>query len=1020
MKKVLLSLLVLLGCFCTVSAQNRTVTGKVTDEKGMPIEGASIVTNVKTIGTKTNAEGVYSLVVTPQVKSLTASYVNYEGQTSKATNLASINFSLQQSDKRLGEVVVTGYTTRRKGETVGASSKVLSSVIAQVPNGSFDQTLQGRAPGLYIASGSGQPGATARVNIRGVGSISGGSNPLYIIDGIQIEAAVFNTLNPNDFESVDVLKDAATAGQYGSRGGNGVIVITTKKGKAGKTKIQYRGQMGFSEPPALRNVQMMNTAERLKYEEDFLGPFGVIGATTTTGYPGWDYSPKNPAYQASTPAQKLVFDRLLDSVKQINTNWADIFFKRSQFRQHELNASGGSDKLTFFTSLANYNQKGVLDRSSLDRYTYRGNLTFKTDKLTASLISSAGYSVTNGIESEAGVALANPIAAAFLELPYRKLNRADGKINTAAGQTGANAYDRIYTTTSRSEQFKGNLGINLQLEIWKGIYVKTNNGVDYRNIAGSRIIDPNSFLGGQIAQGFQGSYNESTDEAVSFTNTTGVGYNRKFAEKHKIAVQVLSESVRMKRRSFNATGFGLNRTSFNSPIFITQGTSTNNSIPLIGGQKFISGISSLFSLLDYTFDNRFTLSLVARKDVFSRVPVNNETKTGSIGLAWNATQENFFKKQTFLQDLKFRASFGSTANINALLLPTGGAAGENGFNGDFPFLSAFGPASYAGTPSLVPTNPGNPDAKIERQRILNVGVDFAIWKNRVRVIVDAYKKESVDQFVSQPISRTTGFNSLSTNAGKLENRGVDFDVKIDAIKKANLLVTFGLNGGFLRNRVTDLGGLPDIPGGTGVARVGYPLGSHFIVGYIGVNPQTGAPIYQDINGNPTTEYSATNNRAEFGTFLPKFTGGASLDIVWKGFDISALLSTAQGVKRFNNESFFYETTTANFQFNKRVDLLNSWTKPGDQANFQRVNTVRQFSSRDVQDASFIRFRNLQVGYTFNFKERAKVRGFRIWGQGQNLYTWTKWQGFDPEESNNIATYEFPNPKTYTIGLDINF
>jgi hypothetical protein len=305
--------------------------------------------------------------------------------------------------------------------------------------------------------------------------------------------------------------------------------------------------------------------------------------------------------------------------------------------------------------------------------------------------------------------------------------------------------------------------------------------------------------------------------------------------------------------------------------------------------------------------------------------------------------------------------------------------------------------------------------------LTNIGVDLTFWDRRARFTADYFIKDSRNLFVSQPLSRTTGFSSLPTNAAQVRNSGLDFSLSFDVIRKKDLLVTFGINGGFLKNRVMSLGSLSEIPQGTGIIRVGYPLGTHFTVGWMGVDPQSGNPVYQDINGFPTNVYSAANNRAEFGTFIPAFTGGATMDITWKNFNISALLSTAQNVQRFNNEAFFYETTNSNIGFNKRVDLLNSWRKPGDITNYQRIGTARQFSSRDVQDASFIRFRNLQVGYNFVIKnEKLGIRGIRFWAQGQNLFTWTKWQGFDPEESNNIATYEFPNPRTYTMGLDINF
>jgi hypothetical protein len=328
--------------------------------------------------------------------------------------------------------------------------------------------------------------------------------------------------------------------------------------------------------------------------------------------------------------------------------------------------------------------------------------------------------------------------------------------------------------------------------------------------------------------------------------------------------------------------------------------------------------------------------------------------------------------------------------------------------------------SYAGVSGIVPSSPGNPDYKIESQNITNIGFDIALWKRRIRITADAYKKESSNLFVNQGVSRTSGFTNLNVNAGEMENKGLDFSIAADVISKNELLVTIGANGGFLKNEIKSLGQVNEIPQGTGIIRVGVPFGTHYTVGYLGVNPQSGLAVYQDINGNPTTDYSAANNRAEFGTYLPKFTGGANLDVSWKGFDLGVLLSTAQGVYRFNNESFFYESTNGNVQFNKRTDLLNSWRNPGDKTEYQKVNTARQFSSKDIEDASFVRLRNVQAGYTFNTKAGKPIRSFRVWGQAQNLYTWTKWTGFDPEESNNIANYEFPNPRTYTIGVDINF
>ena len=1007
MRKLLLSVIGVLCVVLSVSAQ-RTITGVVTGDNGIPLPNISVLVKGTTVGASTSENGSYNVKVPANGTTLVFSGTDLQSKEISIGNQTSINVSMTSTTRNLEEVVITGYTVRQKSEFTGASSKVGSKSIEQVPLASFEQILQGRAPGLYIASGSGQPGTAARVNIRGVGSISGGNDPLYILDGIPIESGVFRSLNPNDFESVDVLKDAASAGLYGSRGANGVIVITSKKGKSGKVLMQYRGQTGFSEPPSQRNLTMMNTAQRLEYEEKFLGPAGVISANGNSGYPGWDYSPNNPNYIASTAAQRLVFDGLLDSVRQINTNWADILFRRSTFQQHELNASGGTQELNFYSSLSVYKQEGILDRSNLDRYTFRTNVDYKANRVTVSMRTYAGYSINSGIESEAGVALANPVAAAYLELPYRKLFRADGKVDVGAGKTGPNAYDRTRTTTNNSGQFKGNLGITFKYDIWKGIAFKTTNGVDYRNNNQSRFIDPNSFVGGLVGQGAQGSYQESFVEVLQLLNTTGLVYNSQFSDKHKVNVIAMSESIRNKFRTFNATGYGINRLLPNTPAAITSGSNTNNFIPAIGGSKGIDGLSSLFTAADYSYDKRYTLSASLRKDAASQVPVKNRSIVlYSVGATWNFISEKFMENQKIIQDGRLRASYGESANIN-------------GFNSQFGFISTYGAGSYAGVPAIVPTSPGNTDYKIESQVMTNIGTDLSFLNRKLRVTADIYKKESNNLFVSQGLSRTTGFTSLPVNAGKMENKGLDFSVDADVLRKRNLNVTLGVNGGFLKNKITSLGSVSEIPSGTSIIRVGVPLGTHFQVGYLGVNPQTGLPVYSDINGNPTTAYSAANNRADFGTFLPSFTGGASADIKFYGVDISVLFSTAQGVQRFNNESFFYQSTTSNIQFNKDARLLTSWSKPGDETNFQKINAPRQFSSRDIQDASFVRFRNLQLGYTFSNMPAKTIRSFRVWGQGQNLYTWTKWAGFDPEESNNIATYEFPNPRTFTVGLDINF
>jgi TonB-linked SusC/RagA family outer membrane protein len=989
----------------------RTVTGTVTNEKGDPIPNVSVTVKGTTAGTITKENGTYSINVPANGKVLVFSGVDMTTQEKTIGNSVLINTSMQQEDKSLSEVVVTGYSAKRRTDFTGASTKVNAKQLEQIPLASFEQMVQGRAPGVYVASGSGQPGSSARVNIRGVGSINANNAPLYVLDGVPIEEGVFRTLNSNDFESIDILKDAAGAGLYGSRGANGVFVITSKKGKTGKTQFQYRGMTGVSQAPKQLNLEMMNTAQRLEYEEKLLGPSGILPTTGgLTGYPGWDYSPNNPRYQTLTQTQRDAERVLLDSVKQINTNWADLFFRNAKFQQHEVNASGGGQGFNFFTSLSYYKQEGVIIRSNLERYTFRANLDFKRDRLSVSIRSFAGYSQLSNIESEAGVALANPIAAAYLELPYRRPFLNNGKNAVGTGNTGANAYDRLFTTTALTNQFKGSLAVTAQFDIWNGIAFRTTNGIDWRNNNTSRFIDPTSWAGGLVAQGAQGSYNEGNSENLQLISTTGFTYNKTFAQKHVVSASAMMEAIRNRTRNFNATGFGINPRLPNTPAAISAGSTTNNFIPLIGGGRTFNGLFSTFFIADYTYDKRYTVFGTVRRDVPSQVPEANRANIFySLGASWNIILEKFMANQNVFQDARLRVSFGQTANVN-------------GFTSNFGYISTYGPlgSGYAGATAIVPTSPGNTDYKLESQEITNFGLELSAWKRRARFTLEYYIKDSRNLFVDQTLPIETGFRTLQTNAGEMRNSGIEFKADVDVLSKKDLTVTLGVNGAFNKNRIRSLGLLTEVPVGTYILRVGLPFGSHYTVGYLGVDPQSGLPIYEDINGKPTNIYSAANNRATYGSFIPKFTGGATLDVSWKGLTLSALFITTQGMNRFNNESFFYETTNSNVGFNKRVDLLNSWAKPGDRSTYQRISSQRQFSSRDVRDASFIRFRNLQLGYTYNMKNKKYFNSIRVWGQGQNLYTWTKWTGFDPEESNNIATYEFPNPRTYTVGIDINF
>jgi len=461
----------------------RTITGKVTDINGNPVVNASVYISNSTSGTITQADGSFSLTIPAGTSQIEVSSIGYANQTVNITQANDYNIILVTEETEIQAVVITGYGRIKKSEYVGAASKIDSKAIELVPIGSFDQILQGRAPGLRVTAGSGQPGASASVQIRGPKSIGGGSTPLYVIDGVPVEAGVFNSYNPNDFATVDIIKDGSAAALYGNRGASGVIVITTKRGKRGKTSFSYRSQYGVTEPGTQR-FDMISSAEALQFQEN-------LGKIVNTGLPGWVYSRSNPA-NASLPASTLAqYDAILDSLRGINENWQDIFQRSGSFYSHDLNISGGSDQTRFYASLGTYKEDGIGERSDLERYTLRFNLDHQTDKLTFQLNSTIGYSNRSFIESENGVALANPFAAAYLALPYQKLYNAD-TIQTGSGRTGANAFQRIRDIQRYNNQLKGTVSMIASYNITENFYVGGNAGVDFRETDNTTFYKPNT------------------------------------------------------------------------------------------------------------------------------------------------------------------------------------------------------------------------------------------------------------------------------------------------------------------------------------------------------------------------------------------------------------------------------------------------------------------------------------------------------------------------------------------------
>ncbi len=992
------------------------VSGKIVDENGLPMPGASIKVKGTAISAVSGGDGTFTLKNIDENVILVISYLGYADKELQAKAQLG-NITLTQVANTLSDVVITGYTNYTKNQSANAATLVAADKINQVPGLTLDQILQGRVAGMSVISSTGQPGQSASVVIRGIGSVNGSSSPLYVMDGIPIEPGYFQTINPEDIESATVLKDASAKALYGSRGSNGVIVFTTKKGKAGKLAVNYNSQYGFSNL-SRPNFEMMNAEQRLRFEEEVGLEIGKnIG-------PGWTYSSKNPTYSAGNAAYKQRADFIIDSLRRSDTDWRDIFFQKGKFQEQQVSISGGNEKFRFYNSLNYYQQEGVAKRSGLDRYALRSNLDFNDNKFSGNVNVSLGYSQSSFTEGEGSTGGGTAMASVYYALPYEKPYAPDGTLIHYGNEgdyfildqrEGSAGLERLLNSSDKTDQLKSIIGTSVGYQILPELKITTRAGIDYRMSTDQVFINPNSYYGSRSNANTLGGKGRLTDGSrrnFNVISTTGLTFAKKFATKHDFEVSAFYEYVYNNYNSFGFSAYGIDGRLPETPAGVTNGSSTF--LPSITGAKTKSALASFMGVARYTFDEKYTLTGSYRYDGSTKVaPQNKWHGFYSVGANWNAKAEDFLKSSEFISDLRVRASYGTTASP---------------FSGDFNYLPTYSVSTtYGGVSGIRPVSAGNPNFDWEYVDEFNTGFDLSLFKSRrLRITADYYNKITSNMFIDQPPSATSGFTTLSLSTGKMRNRGFEFDINGDVLKTNDLTWTVGLNAGYNNNvilHVTDIAdSYPD--GDTRILKVGLPYGSYYAPNWAGVDPLTGSAQYYNLDGTITTSYNVnTQSVAESGSLYPKLTGGFSTSINYKGFTASALLSFVSDVMRWNNEDFYNENQRYATS-NQTVRMLeNRWKKPGDIAILQRFNDPRNFTSKDIQDASFLRLRNVTLGYSLpkSILEKTKfVKGLRIFVQGQNLLTWTKWRGLDPENNSQYGRFQYPNTRTYTAGLNVNF
>ncbi len=992
------------------------VSGKIVDESGAAMPGASIKVKGTSIAVISDSDGSFSLKNIEENAILVISYLGYAEKEVKAKLQLGV-ITLTQIANTLNDVVITGYTSYTRNQSANSISTVASEKINQVPGLTLDQILQGRVAGMSVTSSSGQPGNSASVVIRGIGSVNGSSTPLYIMDGIPIEAGYFQTINPEDIESATVLKDASAKALYGSRGSNGVIVFTTKKGKAGKVAINYNSQYGFSNL-SRPNFEMMNAEQRLRFEEEIGLEIGKnLG-------PGWTYSSKNPTYAAGTAATRQRADFIIDSLRSINTDWRDEFFQKGKFQEQQVSVSGGSEKLRFYNSLNYYKQEGVAKRTGLDRYALRSNIDFNDDKFSGSVNVSLGFSSSSFTEGEGSSRAGTSMSAVYYALPYEKPYAPDGTLIHYGNEDdyfvldqreGSAALERLQNSSDKTDQFKSIIGTTFAYQILPELKISTRAGIDYRNSTDQVFINPDSYYGSRKNSntlGGKGRLSDGGRRNFNAISTTGLTFAKTFASKHDVEVSAFYEYVYNNYNSFGFSSYGIDGRLPETPAGATNGSSTF--LASTNGGKTKSALASFMGIARYTFDNKYSITGSYRYDGSTKVaPVNKWHGFYSVGANWNVKAEDFLKSSNFISDLRIRASYGTTASP---------------FGSDFLYLPTYSVStSYGGVAGIRPSAPGNANFDWEYVNEFNTGFDISLFKGRrVRATVDYYNKITSNMFIDQPLSATSGFGTLSLSSGKMRNRGVEFELSGDVLKTDDFTWSLGVNAGYNKNKILFVTELTDSyeNGSANIVKVGLPYGTYYAPKWAGVDPLTGNAQYFMRDGSITTNYDFNSLAVtESGSFYPKFTGGFNTSISYKGFTASALMSFVSDVMRWNNEDFYNENQRYATS-NQTVRMLdNRWKKPGDETILQRFNDPRNFTSKDIQEASYLRLRNVTLGYNLpkSILEKTKfVKGVRLFVQGQNLYTWTKWRGLDPENNNEGGLFQYPNTRTYTAGLNVNF
>ena len=1014
MRKILFLLCGVLFLVGQLSAQNRTVSGKVTDAAGTAVSNASVIVKGTRVGTTSNANGNFSFSVPANAKALIVSAVGLASIEVTIPASGNVGVTLQQDDKKLEEVIITGYQVRKKRDEAGAISTIRGKEIENLPNPSLDKALQGRAAGVLVQSNSGIPGGGINVRIRGTGSFLAGTQPLFVIDGVQLntrsdanytESNPLAFLNPNDIESIDILKDAASAAIYGAQASNGVVIVTTKKGKAGKTKFQFNSYVG--QATALQKLSVLNSQQLFQLRAEAVG--------NTNNLPANDLAIQRFVLnEFRVPIASITTSKLAsDAIAALPTyDWQDAAFKSGAIQNYEISAAGGNDRTTFRLSSSFNTQEAIVSKANFKRGTLKLDVSNKaTEKLTINTSINASTFDQIVPFATSGSFLGSPAFASSAIYPFNPIFNPDGTYfgvppANVAGLLNQNviAVNEFNKGINRSNQLVGNISLDYKIKPW--LTYRSFFGLDYRLVQGSRFTDPRTPDG--FARKGLGQVESEWNTNIISTQTLNFNFNVK--DKHRIDGLVGYEYRKENQEGIGTTGEGF-------PTY--QFTTLNTAATPLSSTEFFTGYrrQSVFANVNYNYDGKYILSGIVRRDGSSRFGANYRYGVfPSLRFAWNIDNEKFISGAEWINSLRFRASYGVTGNDQI---------------GNFDGLGLYGAASpYSGQPGISFSQLANPELRWEKNRTTNLGLDFAFFDNRVFGSLEAYDKITADLLLSQPLQLTTGFGSITRNVGQIQNRGIELTLGVQPVKSLkpggfNWTSTFIFT--YNNNRVKKLyDGLQELPGNPST-RVNRSLGSVFTQQYAGVNAATGRPMWLDTLGNVTYQ-PLLRDRVYLGDTQPDFWGGWTNNFTYKGFTLDVFFQYEYGRMADDGQVNFMIENQA--RLNAFTDLYdNRWTTPGQitwyprmvQAGAESKGSSALSGSRTLFKADYIRLKNVTLSYDINSDvlKKLKLSAARFYLQGTNLWTMSDWFSYDIEFV-GTATGIVPQSRNITAGIQIGF